>query len=81
LFHPLRSGRWWLGRWPIIQDVKIPPFGGVEAQGVGQCREHLGGRPNIATLLQPRVPGRSNAREQGNFLAPQAWCAAPESIR
>jgi hypothetical protein len=58
----------------------MPPFDGVQAQGVRQRREHLGRRPNLAALLQPRVPSRSNPREQGDFLTPQPRRPASESV-
>jgi hypothetical protein len=58
----------------------MPPFGTIEAQRIGERGEHFRGRANITPLLQPRVPGRSDPREQSYFLAPQARRSASEAV-
>jgi hypothetical protein len=49
----------------------------AEFEHAGQGVEYLGGRVDIAALLQPRVPRQADARELCDLLTPQSRRAAP----
>src|SRR5205085_4586000 len=47
----------------------------------GQRLEHLERGPDVASLLEPRVPGGADVREQRDLLAPQTGRPPPPAVR
>ena len=56
-------------------------LGGGQLQSAGDRLQDRGGGADVATLLEPGVPGGSHAGELGDLLAAQAGCTAAAAAR
>src|SRR5439155_26813287 len=56
---------------------QVSPLGGREMQRIRDARQGVRGHRDIATLLEPGVPSRTQAGELGYFFATQSWRPAP----
>ena len=65
------------GRRPAMrQEKKIAAFRIVEPKRPGDVKQERFGNLDVAALFEPGIPGKTDAGEQGNFLAPQSGRAA-----
>jgi hypothetical protein len=63
------------------EPVQVLALGPIEPERPGQRVEHLHARVDLAALLQPRVPGDADTRQQRQFLAAQPGRAPPRPAR
>ena len=57
----------------------MPLLRGVELQGFAERNEHFARRLDVAALLQPRVPGRPDPGDHGDFFTPKSGRAPPRA--
>jgi hypothetical protein len=61
----------------LSEPVQVLALGPAEPERPGQRVEHLHARVDLAALLQPRVPGDADARQQRQLLTAQPGRAPP----
>ena len=59
----------------------MPLLGGIEFERVAERGQHFVRRPDVAALFQPCVPGRADAGDHRDFLAPKARRAPAQAGR
>ena len=76
--------RRWLARRDLLttsEQDQVRSLGRSQSQRPGDRLEHLERGAHIAALLEPRVPGRADARQVRDLLAAQARGAAAPTAR
>jgi len=80
LGHRATGGPYPRGR-GLGQLVQVLALGPVKPQRPGHRVEHLHARVDLAALLEPRVPGDTDPREQRHLLASKSGRTPPRPAR